>query len=236
MQQLNLEQINKKDLKIYKSHLRKFNKTYTRQIDLIAEVVFTPIAGGEFFQLLLLAHNSELWVQKPLCCFTPEYQSYMYWVWHMLPLNTVHDIERVKKDSDMYMLIYLSCEDKEYIEELRKWKTAAIKTPAFESIRNFSKNKKDIWHRSMTDDLSTCTEYYDIIIDYFNPSENYNELCKLLKMEPDIEFYNWAWIGYLTWQKVFLKSDNSKNKINKTIKYLKEELPKGYRTWTYKNF
>ena len=88
----------------------------------------------------------------------------------------------------------------------------------------------------MTDDLTTCTEYYDIIIEYFNPTNRYYELCKLLKMEPDLNFYCWAWVGYLTWQKVFLKSDNSKNKINKTIKYLKQELPKGYSGWTYKNF
>ena len=222
MELLNLEQINK-----------SVQKTYSKWV---AEVIFAPITGGEFFQLLLQAHNSKLWVQKPLCCFTPEYQSHLQLYWTQAPFNTVHDIERVKKDSDIYTLIYLSCEDKEYIEELRKWKTAAIKTPAFDAIRNFTKIKNDSWYRSMTDDLGTQIKYYDIVIEYFNPTNRYYELCKLLKMEPDLNFYCWAWIGYLTWQKVFLKSDTSKNKINKTIKYLKQELPKGYSGWTYKNF
>ncbi len=220
-----MEQINKKFPKIYD--------------DWVAEVVFAPITGGEFFQLLLQAHNSELWVQRPLCCFTPEYQSYLgrFEGWKgSIPFNTVHTIERVKRDCSKYILVYLSCSDIEYINELRKWKSAAIKTPAFEAIRNFRSVKQKSWHRSITDDLSTQIEHYDVIIKYFNPIENYYELCSILKMQPDIDFYKWAWIGYLTWQKVFLKSNTNKNKINKTIKYLKEELPKGYKGWTYKSF
>ena len=91
MELLNLEQINK-----------SVQKTYSKWV---AEVIFAPITGGEFFQLLLQAHNSKLWVQKPLCCFTPEYQSHLQLYWTQAPFNTVHDIERVKKDSDIYTLI-----------------------------------------------------------------------------------------------------------------------------------
>ena len=65
-----------------------------------------------------------------------------------------------------------------------------------------------------------------------NVAKNENENI----ITPDINFYCWAWIGYLLWQTRYIKNKEDSDRIKNTIANLKARLPKGYNGWTYKNF
>ena len=201
------------------------------KVNKIVVLLYPPGAGGEFLSFLLMAHDSTLWKQKPLCCFLPEYSSINNWFRNGSPFDIIHDANFKKRAGEL--VINISC-DRKYLTELKEVKAKSIESKSIQALLDFDAD--DLWNQSLIKDILITEDKHTIIIDYFNPSENYNELCKLLKIKPDFHFYCWAWVGYLTWQKVFLKSDYSKNKLNNTIKHLKNHLPKGYNRWTYKNF
>ncbi|MBT7236262.1 MAG: hypothetical protein HN866_01670 [Gammaproteobacteria bacterium] len=195
-------------------------------------IAFRVAAGGEFFSFLLLAHNSTLWKQRPLCCWHPEYHTIFRKVRNNTPICIIHSSENLYLRDTSIPIIHLDC-DLDFLIRLRQVKGKAIHSKNWRMWQNKGNHKADT-------ELAIYKEkdrkVFSNTINYFDPTKNYYDLCNTLKMTPDINFYCWAWIGYLLWQTRYIKNKEDSDRIKNTIANLKARLPKGYNGWTYKNF
>ena len=194
-------------------------------------VAYRAGAAGEFFSFLILAHESPLWKQRPLCCWLPEYNTLWKSVRNNIAAHKTHSAVNFYIRDTSIPIVHLIC-DIPYLTRLRPNKAKLLR--GVDALKDYNIRKGHIdW---FLEDYEDHTNVYDVEIDYFNPTDNYYKLCSVLKMKPDINFYCFAWLGYLVFTKVFIKNSRDMNMVDNTIKKLKKELPKGYNGWTYKNF
>ena len=194
-------------------------------------VAYRAGAAGEFFSFLILAHESPLWKQRPLCCWLPEYNTLWKSVRNNIAAHKTHSAVNFYIRDKSIPIIHLVC-DIPYLTRLRPNKARLLR--GVDALKDYNIRKGHIDY--FLEDYEDHTNVYDVEINYFNPTDNYYDLCKVLKMKPDINFYCFAWLGYLVFTKVFIKNSRDMNMVDNTIKKLKKELPKGYNGWTYKNF
>ena len=194
-------------------------------------VAYRAGAAGEFFSFLILAHESPLWKQRPLCCWLPEYNTLWKSVRNNIAVHKTHSAVNFYIRDKSIPIIHLVC-DIPYLTRLRPNKARLLR--GVDALKDYNIRKGHIDY--FLEDYEDHTNVYDVEINYFNPTDNYYDLCKVLKIKPDFNFYCYAWLGYLVFTKVFIKNNRDMAMLDNAIKKLKSQLPEGYNACTNKNF
>ena len=97
----------------------------------------------------------------------------------------------------------------DYIIDIRKKKSSRL---------NHLHDKQ--WLEDNTEDDIASEDFADVTISHLDPLKNYYKMCDMMEMEPDIEFYSWAWWNYLGIQHILLNKEY--NYIEKVRNNLKE--------------
>ena len=182
------------------------DQTKKSELKIYSEVLYAPGAGGEFFSLLLESHKSDHWTRIPLCCFDWHYYNYNYF--HSdVRTRQIRPIHRISY-SRLSPVVFLKA-PMDYIIDIRKKKSSRL---------NHLHDKQ--WLEDNTEDDIASEDFADVTISHLDPLKNYYKMCDMMEMEPDIEFYSWAWWNYLGIQHILLNKEY--NYIEKVRNNLKE--------------